>query len=308
MNIETKVKEKLAKLRARLIVVYISFAALFLSPVLLIFNLGAFLTILIISLLITTISGVAYGTMWFKFCHTVRSEIMKGILDGYFDSMSYNLKGHNSGCQGDARELIEGWSLAEGSDLIQGVYKGLNFEFSNLNLFSEASNGNKTPLFIGQWLTCCFNIPLKTPLVLRERNWNSRGIRGTAKAKAIQKQKPRSERDKKASINTESIEFNNKYFILSEDAHMAFYVLTPHFMEFLVQLDERVDADTSVLFAGNKAYFAFNSGKSIFEIKTTMVFNNDLLNVFIQQCHSQAQCIKAIIDELLINEVLFGKG
>ncbi|MCL2633477.1 MAG: DUF3137 domain-containing protein [Oscillospiraceae bacterium] len=315
-RLEQEIKKKLVPLRIWCGIVNGSLGLFCLSVLLLILSiflkpgmaiLTVFIVMCVVSSVLVITLGIKVGSKVLAFREYIKNNVMKPIFESYFDNITYFPKHYNTGCQGEGNIMVEGWSLAEGEDLIQGVYKDVPFTFSNTELFHVRANGNKVPLFKGQWLTFDFKVPLERAIILRERNFKHRTFRGKAHAKTLQKQKSRKERDKHISINTDSTEFNKKFFIISEDQHMVFYVLTPHFMEFLFHLDEAVEADTSVCFAGTKANFAFNNNKYMFDFKSNKIFSNNLLEEFKEQCHREAKCITAIIEELLINETLFEK-
>ena len=61
----------------------------------------------------------------------------------------------------------------------------------------------------------------------------------------------------------ENLQFNEKFEVYATDAHLVFYVLTPQFMEYLLQL--KLWGDTVFRFADDKVYILRNQVSGIFE-------------------------------------------
>lgn len=65
-------------------------------------------------------------------------------------------------------------------------------------------------------------------------------------------------------VEMEDIEFNRMFDVYAEDEHSAFYVLTPHFMEYIKSL-HRQDRAIYISFDGDKLYFMQSGRGGIFE-------------------------------------------
>ncbi|NLA87235.1 MAG: DUF3137 domain-containing protein [Clostridiales bacterium] len=66
-------------------------------------------------------------------------------------------------------------------------------------------------------------------------------------------------------VETENINFSKKFQILTGDPHTAFYILTPHFMEYILSLDQRANGQTYMSFVGERVYIAVNTGRDSFK-------------------------------------------
>lgn len=64
------------------------------------------------------------------------------------------------------------------------------------------------------------------------------------------------------SISTESVEFNNKYNVYAADGHTAFYVLTPHFIESILELGK--SCNVYMKFINGKVYIIRDGLKDSF--------------------------------------------
>lgn len=144
----------------------------------------------------------------------------------------------------------------EGSDYVHATYQGLNIEMSDIRLVDRRSNGKNTSyvtVFEGLWLVCDFGKPIAADLLLRERQ---------TKLFRFADKWFRSD----DNIETENEAFNEKFIIRCHDQHGAFYVLTPHMMERILQADAMGAGDTYIRFMrSGKVHIAINSGRDAFE-------------------------------------------
>lgn len=194
--------------------------------------------------------------------------------------------------------LIHNWNRSSGSDTVYGRYRGVTFVFSDVHLEDEEtstdSDGNTntttTTRFRGQWLMLEAKKALPHMVRLRERA--QRRLTGSYKKT-------------KSDVETENAAFNEKFEILTDDPHTAFYVLTPHFMEAIIAADERANARTYLCFDGQRVHIAVDNGRDSFEVKRGAdVKDIDRLRARIK---GEIRYIMEIVDELLQNTYLFGK-
>ena len=90
-------------------------------------------------------------------------------------------------------------------------------------------------------------------------------------------------------VELESVDFNNKYDVYSKNPHNVFYILTPQYMERLINLPI-----ITIKFYQNRAIVAFK--KNIL-FKTDVVFNNDMLTT-INDLQNDINIIKYVIDAI----------
>jgi hypothetical protein len=183
-----------------------------------------------------------------------------------------------------ATGLFEGWNRFSGEDYIRGAYQGHEIEFSDIVLENEHTEGTgdrkrtvKTTVFQGPWLTCRLRKKLPAKVVLREGGG-------------------------KGNVETESVAFNSKYQLLTDDPHTLFRVLTPHFMEYVVAADEELNARTFFCFAGDRVHIAVYNKHNAFEIPANSNAGN--LDAAREQIKKEMRSITGILDVLLRNEFL----
>lgn len=166
------------------------------------------------------------------------NNITRDIVSQIFDECIYASNHRLPNSLLREADLITSWDDAMGSDLVSGRYKGHAINFSDITLTEEVeqtdAEGNTTTTnvtkFRGQWLILELGREVPAKLRLRENAERtgkfSKAILGDRKIL-------------KGDVQVESEEFNKRFQILTEDAHSAFYILTPHFIEFILKADVR---------------------------------------------------------------------
>lgn len=190
-----------------------------------------------------------------------------------------------------AADLVESWDRYSGSDLLRGKYRGLNILYSDIHLEREEidtdSEGSTTThyvtVFRGQWMICDFHKQLPATLHLK------------AKGRS-QLFKPKSD------IETENAAFNKRYQIKTRDGHTAFYVLTPHFMEYIMQAGEIANAPTSFCFSGSQVHIAIDSRHDSLELKRVKLDSVDKIR---NKFRNELKYVTNILDLLLLNENIY---
>ncbi|MCM1158636.1 MAG: DUF3137 domain-containing protein [Bacteroidales bacterium] len=149
------------------------------------------------------------------------------------------------------------WNLYQGKSLIRGTYRGIAFVQADVTLVDHSeykdSEGNKqshdVTVFKGPWAVLDFKKPFSTNLVVRERGekiWDKWG-------------------DDKSTVDMEDVNFNKKFIVLAEDAHNAFYLLTPQMMEHILETEKRFKGRIYLCFMDGKIHIAIDNGKSSFD-------------------------------------------
>jgi hypothetical protein len=232
----------------------------------------------------------------------VRNAVILPALESVFDEVSYEKSGRIPDKRLNQGNMIPSlhWNTIEGSDHVRAKYKGIEVEFSDITLSDVPPDDDeihepgaivlnkKEPIvvFKGMWLICDFGRELTADLVLTEKT--SKYAR------------------RKSDVETENAEFNNKFTIETKSPHDAFYILTPHMMEFIVQMDTRAAGDTFMNFSRDgKVHIAVNSNRDAFEVNWKTVV--DHLDETRQHIIEEIRYITDIIDELRITDSMFIK-
>lgn len=223
----------------------------------------------------------------------VSENVVRSVINSVFDGAFYDPFGRLSDSIIENTELgFSSFNEISGSDYISGVYNGLNVEMSDVKLVqvtrTHTKNGTqetRTTIFEGPWMICDFGKDLSADLLLVERS-------GLGKKFA------------KGGIKTESEEFNKNFLIESDSDHDAFYILTPHMMEYILEMDQKGGGKTHMRFMrGGKVHIAINSGRNSFELSGTNVDLAFLKSKF----ESELRYITDIIDELRLQDTIYKK-
>ena len=105
-------------------------------------------------------------------------------------------------------------------------------------------------------------------------------------------------------IETENAEFNRQFKIKASDGELAFYILTPQFMESVLRLDALAGGDTNIVFQGTGVTVTCNNGKDSFELKRILRSRKGLEKQR-QRFRQERDVILQIFDEILTKDNLF---
>ncbi len=211
-------------------------------------------------------------------------NLVKGYLAKTFDSFDYQPKSRLGDNIVRSKMYISGTiDEISGSDYIKGVYKGLDLEMSDIKLIEHREHRNskgelemeRVTIFKGIWCVCDFKKPLKSDLWITEKS---------------------SFLDLNFfTVKTDSEVFNKRFAVRTETEVEAFYVLTPHMMEYIEAMDKKANGDMHFCFLRDgKLYIAINSGKDSFEFG----FNCDLESAK-KTIEDDLSYITDFIDELM---------
>lgn len=244
----------------------------------------------LVLLIIPGIVCIAVGTSKFKaierdFKAKCMGKILDDIIPGskYFPKLGiplHEIYSYGLLKKGD-REYIE--------DLIQGEIKGVKFRTCDLRLeerrVHHTSNGGTTvtyvPYFTGRFFEFDFNKTFKGNLIISE----------SFMVKPFGMQK----------INLESEEFNNKFKTFAKDEYSAFYVLTPHVMTSLLDLEKANPGSISIAINSNKMAIALNNNKDTFSLKMNQTINDYAFRSF----KKDMDVINQIVEEMNLNNKMF---
>lgn len=190
------------------------------------FNLGTYLLLILFMLVpVMIILGAKIDPKIRKEYETAYKEILViPTLAEKFDRYTYSVDGKvtindikNLGIWNKKQESFR----VHTEDFLTGTYQGVYYEQTDADICCRLSrtSDKETVVFNGTISKFRFNKKISGRLVLAHGS-----LGGTFSAGGL------------PQIKTENTEFNNKFTIHSEDGHDAFYVLTPHFMEYLMKL------------------------------------------------------------------------
>lgn len=213
--------------------------------------------------------------------------------------------------------LIRKFDTISGSDLVKGRYKGVPFAFCDLlltgKILDNDSDDDTYTMFKGQWIEFNLKRPMNSVVYVAERKEKlNSGFQKNLKTAGLKVNRDLSAFNfgrKVEEAYTDSDEFNKNYQIFTDDPQAIFYILTPHFMEYILSADKAADSRTLFCFVGDRAIVAMENERDLFDLddmkkddmKKAMDF--DWIHSKFQ---SDLQFITSVFDEMLRNEYLFG--
>jgi hypothetical protein len=102
-------------------------------------------------------------------------------------------------------------------------------------------------------------------------------------------------------VKMESMTFNKKFTTYSTEDHTAFYILTPHLMEELLEMERARRGDFYFSFIDGEMFIALDNRRDNFELPTFAKIDESIGDKF----EHEFNIIKEIIDELKLNKNIF---
>lgn len=215
--------------------------------------------IVIISLIIFVIvKAFLHGDDIQIFEKNFKNIFVKKALEDNFENITYNPdKGFDEEFI-DEIGMLDTADMYHSNDLITGEYKGIKFECSDIHIQEEHestdSDGNTTTtwvtIFEGKLIIFEFNKKFKADLQVSSASFGAEAL-------------PWGKRF--TEVEMEDVEFNKNFCVYAENEHEAFYILTPHFMEKLKEIEEKINAGIMFCFVDNKLHIAIDNNTDSFE-------------------------------------------
>lgn len=205
--------------------------------------------------------------------------------------------------------VLPNYDRCGGSDFISGTYRGVPITYCDLHLEVEQestdSDGNTTTSYYTVFRGPVINLAMRQPLngyvrirerknPRKEKGFFSGIINGAADLFNIDRN----------TIETENAQFNQQFKVDTSDPQLAFYILTPQFMEHIVQADMIVNGYTNIEFNQGIVTLALNNGTDAFELGKYKK-NDHFLDEARQRFRYELNTILSIVDEMLTKENLF---
>lgn len=187
-----------------------------------------------------------------EYVDTYKEMISKYVFQDYFDDATYKpLRGFSLREFWDAH-LIE-WKRDfdyRTEDLISGNYSGVEFKQSDVKITHKSGKETifeHTVVDVDGRLTCFqFEKDIRGRILIVAGSHTATLEPGLSK------------------VEMEDVEFNKQFDVYASDAHNAYYLLTPHFMEYLKRL-RSIDKTLYISFDGKKLYVLRSGKGGIFE-------------------------------------------
>ena len=218
----------------------------------------------------------------------VISGVIKAVLG---DAAEYNPWGK---IKPGSMVLPFSYNCTEGSDHIQAVYHGLNMELGDIELIDETEDTDietgqtektRNTQFKGQWLTCDFGKELAGEVYLSERP-------------------PKTRRSLKSNITMDNEQFDKRFCVRADDPQEAYYLLTPHMMEYITAMADKSGGTVYLSFLrSGKLHVAVQTGRDFFELGKSNANVGELRQKFL----GELRWFTDLVDTLRVEDTLYKK-
>ena len=218
----------------------------------------------------------------------VISGVIKAVLG---DAAEYNPWGK---IKPGSMVLPFSYNCTDGSDHIQAVYHGLNMELGDIELIDETEDTDietgqtektRNTQFKGQWLTCDFGKELAGEVYLSERP-------------------PKTRRKLKSNITMDNEQFDKRFCVRADDPQEAYYLLTPHMMEYITAMADKSGGTVYLSFLrSGKLHVAVQTGRDFFELGKSNANVGELRQKFL----GELRWFTDLVDTLRVEDTLYKK-
>ncbi len=241
----------------------------------------------IIGIIFAVMGSVKFNKLSTNFKVDVVTELVTSFVDeGKFDP-------HQGLPQGVvyATEFLKRADRFHSEDFLSGSMDGVQFISSDVKLeerhVERTENGTREyyeTYFLGRIFRFEFNKSFEGYLQVLE------------KGRPVVKRKFN-------KVKLESVVFNKKFKTFATSEHSAFYVLTPHFMEALMNFEKNNKGNISFSFIDNHLFIGINNFKDTFELKMFRKLDESVFEEFKRDLF----VIKEVVSELRLNNNIFKK-
>ena len=239
---------------------------------------------------------MVFGTQWSKASGAIKKLLSDNIISGVLkealgDAVEYNPWGKiNPG----SMVFPFSYNCADGSDHIKAAYNGLNIELGDIELIEETeytdnetgqTEKTRNTQFKGQWLTCDFGKELAGEVYISERTKKTR-------------------KSLKSDVSMDNEQFAKRFCVRANDPQEAYYILTPHMMEYITSMADKSGGTVYLSFLRNgKMHVAVQTGHDFFELGKTNTNAETLRRKFL----GELRWFTDIVDTLRVEDTLYKK-
>jgi hypothetical protein len=209
---------------------------------------------LIVMSIVWKVEEKRYRKVFEPFEQMFKNQFLPGVLQEHLDKIiAFEPKNGLSRETIIKSRIFPGFDWIISNDYLHAVYKGMDFEYCDLELKEEQeyedNDGHKqkhiVTTFKGIFIITEFDHFADTPLYL-----NAGGGHG--------------------NVTTESIEFNENFSIDCKEPVDALRILTPHMMAHILKIKEYCGSNICIAFFDDKIFFRTEPGRDLFEIENNI--------------------------------------
>jgi len=186
------------------------------------------------------------------------------------------------------------YNTSTGSDHIMADYKGLDIELGDIELIEKSETTQeedgiasecRVTHFKGQWLTCDFGKELSGQVFVSQRKRKDRVAM-------------------KSNVTMDNEQFNKRFCVRADDPQEAYYILTPHMMEYILSVTNKSGGTVYMSFLREgKLHVAVQTGRDFFELGEDKMSVERLHQKFV----GELRWFTNIVDTLRVEDSLYKK-
>jgi len=231
-----------------------------------------------------------------KYAEAYKEVVIRQAADGLFERYVYTPKAGYSREEIAQTGLMMMGNRFRSEDLVEGVYKGVDFRRADMYISNVQSTGKSSYEVIylqGTWMSFEYNKEFTEDLQIVTRDFS---YNDTKTGRLFVSKDERRHR-----LETESIEFNKAFQCYCEQDSEAFFILTPSLMKMLLLLKDELNHPFMVGFVNRKLHFVIDSRTDNME---PSMFG-DSLQVEVEKNRKELKTICNIADSMALERKLF---
>ena len=252
----------------------------------------ALIPLAIVFIVIALVGGYLLEKNSSKLKKLLSDNVISGVIkEALGDAVEYNPWGKiNPG----SMVFPFSYNCADGSDHIKAVYNGLNIELGDIELIDETEDTDietgqtetsRNTQFKGQWLTCDFGKELSGEVYISE--WTKKDRRSM-----------------KSNVTMDNEQFSKRFCVRADNPQEAYYLLTPHMMEYIITMVDKSGGTVYMSFLRNgKMHVAVKTGRDFFELGKSNADVGKLRQKFL----GELRWFTDIVDTLRVEDTLYKK-
>lgn len=242
-----------------------------------------------ISLFVGFVFIAVGATKFSKLNLEFKNKFLKELIQDVFPEANYHPKGGIDINKVYSCNFLKRADRYHTEDLIQGKFDDVEFETCDLKLeerhVRRTKNGTQVyyvTYFLGRFFEFDFPKEFKGQVITTEESLFTlfSGLK---------------------RIQLESVDYNKKFKTYTSNEHNAYYILTPHLMEAILELEKNNPGRISISFFGNRLSIAINNSKNTFELNLFKPVDERIFN----ELERDLLVIKNIVTELKLNRNIF---
>ncbi|NLL75580.1 MAG: DUF3137 domain-containing protein [Erysipelothrix sp.] len=224
------------------------------------------------------------------YANGVKKIISEDVFSKVFDRHVFKPEGeYNTKTLRDL-DIITVGTATSSNDILEGTFHGIDFKRADVTSTTTVSTGKSTVTitnFRGQIYEFDFFKNSKSYIRIRTKQFLGMG----------KGRKTESSR----YITFDDQEFNDQFHCFSNNDHEAFYIFTPHFMNKIKELRNKVDGEFTLVIYNSRLYISIFNNTDSFEPKVSETSNRS----YLYSVKRDINIISTIIDDLDLKNTLF---